>query len=86
MNFCPGQNSQSIEASNFKLQTSHTDRSHSGQVQCTKTVTLFHLFLELLPFINFNFGFLSGHTFQSIEASRFKQIDHIKVKCSVQES
>ena len=76
MNFCPGQNFQSIQASNFKLQ--NTDRSHCGEVQYTRTITL------LLPFVNFNFGFFSGHDFQSIEASNLKlqtKINHI-TKCA----
>ena len=78
---CLGHN---FKASNFKLH--NTYRSHCGEVQCSRTIILFQLFFELLPFINFNFGFLSGHNFQSIEASNFKlhiQIDHIKGKCSV---
>ena len=52
---------QGIASKEFKLVTSNfVHRSHCGEVQCTRTITLFELFLELLPHVNFNFGFLSG--------------------------
>ena len=43
MNFCPGHNFQSIEGSNFKL---HPQIDHYGEVQCTRTVAVFHLLLS----------------------------------------
>ena len=30
-------------------------------MQCTRTITLSSVFLELLPFVNFYFGFLFAH-------------------------
>ena len=52
MNFCPGHNFKSIEASNFRLQTQIDHIKDKCSVQEP-------VFLELLPFVNFNFGFLA---------------------------
>ena len=57
-------------------------------MHCTRTITLFRVLLELLPFVNFTLGFLSGDNFQSIEANNLKlqtKINHITEICTVQE-
>ena len=53
MEFCPRRNFQSIEASNFKL---HKQIDH---IKKYKNNNFIPLFLELLPLVYFNFGFLS---------------------------
>ena len=57
MNFCLEHNFQSIEASNFKL---HIQIDHIKDKCSVQETSLFHFIIELLPFVNFNFGFLPG--------------------------
>ena len=44
----------------YQLETTYTDRTYYGEVQCTRTITLLLLFFELSPLVNFHFEFLSG--------------------------
>ena len=44
----------------YQLKTSQTDRTHYGEVQCTRTITLLHIFFSLLSFVDFKFNFFSG--------------------------
>ena len=57
MNFCLGHNFQSIEGSNFKL---HTQIDHIKDSAVYKNHNSIPSNLELLPFVIFNLGFLSG--------------------------
>ena len=59
--FCQGHNFQSIEASNlnFHIQIDHIKEKCSVQ----ELITLFHLIIELVPFLNF----CPGDNFQSIQ-------------------
>ena len=57
-------------------------------MQCTRTVSLHFIFLELLPFVNFHTSSLSADNSQTIKAINLKLhrwIDLIKEKCSAQE-
>ena len=49
----------------YRYETSWVDRSHQGGVQCTGTITLACLILELLPFVYFHTWILSGAYLQN---------------------
>ena len=88
MKFCPGHKFQIIEASNFKLHSQIYHIKDNAVYKNHKIFNLFHLFLELLPFVNLNFAFCPGHNCQSTEASNcrlYTQIDYIKENCGLQE-
>ena len=74
----------------YQLETSQTDRTHYGEVQCTRTITLLLIFFFLLlPFVNFKFDFFFlNRNFQNITVVNSKLNTLIKLiieKCNAQE-
>ena len=61
----------------------HTNRTHYGEVQCTRTITLLLLFFELLPAVNFHFEFFFDHYFKTIklETSQTDRTHYGEVQC-----
>ena len=58
-------------------------------MQCTTTITMSSVFLELLPFVNFHFGFLYGAYIQKYKSKELEishDIELTKEKYSAKES
>ena len=49
----------------------YIDRKHYGEMQCTETITLL-LFFELLPFVTFQFEFLSRQQLSNYKSANCK--------------
>ena len=56
----------------YGYETSWVDRSHQDRVQCTGTITLACLIFELLPFVYFHTGILSGAYLQNYTSYGFE--------------
>ena len=72
----------------YQLQTSQVDRSHKEGVQYTRTITLYSVFLELLPFVHFFWNFCPEHISKSMKARNWKFHTHVELieeACSAQD-
>ena len=72
----------------YQLETSQTDRTHYGEVQCKRTITLLLTFFLLLPFVNFKFDFFFlDQNFQTVKGinSKLDTLTELIIeKCSAQ--
>ena len=86
LNFCLD---HYFQTKSYQLETSQTDRTHYGEVQCIRTITLLLIFFfNYCPFLISSLIFFLDHNFKTIKAINWKLdklIELIIEKCNAPE-
>ena len=78
---CLEHKSKIIQATDLKFY--RWIRTHSGEVQCTRTRTLLHIF-ELLPFVVFSCPEHKSNIIQATDLRLHRWLDFMMENCNVQ--